>query len=128
VASVGDQQAFQLRDDHGTIRIQPQGADIRALSVWSDTCGRSDPRYFSKGPAHELCSSDHRRRFEETAILVATTLCVIGQARERQAVSGLEITRDPLAPVFVISIKDEHAVAAGYRWSAIGWAWAWWRF
>lgn len=54
---------FYLQDDCGAIRIQVAGAKIEPQSVMNETCGRSDPLYYGKGPATAVANSDHRRRF-----------------------------------------------------------------
>ena len=42
--------AFYLKDDMGIILIVPQGAEIQDKEIYSKTCKRSDPLYFSKAP------------------------------------------------------------------------------
>jgi hypothetical protein len=121
VASGGEEISFELRDDHGAIRIQPAGASVEPVEVFDVTCGPGDPLYFAKGPAGELAHSDHRRSFCETAIPVGTALYVVGQARECSDRVAAEIARDPHAPLFLISTRSERAVSSGYRWAGIGW-------
>jgi len=115
VASGGEMQAFYLRDDDGTVLIRPEGASIEPLSVFSETCGRGDALYYSKGPAGAVMHSDHQRRFIERALPLAQSIYVMGQAREREDVVAAEIAHDPQAPMFLISIREERQIQSRYR-------------
>ncbi len=112
---------FHLQDDTGAVRVRPEGAKIEALTVFDETCHRGEPLYYGKGPEGSVAHSDHRRRFQETAIPLGTPLYVVGQSREREDVVAPEIAESPNAPLFLISTRTEKQVAAGLGWQ--GWAW-----
>lgn len=114
VASGGESAPFYLKDDTGVVRVVPDRAKIEGKEVLDRTCSPSDPMYFGKGPATEVAHSDHRRRFQETAVPLHAALYVMGQARERQDVIAPEIAYDRQAPMFLISMRSEKQVSAGY--------------
>jgi hypothetical protein len=134
VASGGEEQLFYLRDDGGTVRVDPHKAKIETSRVFSRSVGRSDPLYFGKGPDDEITDSDHRRRFTEQAVALHADLYVMGQARERDDVIAPEIAHDPVAPMFLISTRSEKQISRGLGcqfWvlgilgiiaAAVGWA------
>jgi hypothetical protein len=115
VASGGEEKPFYLQDDCGAIQIQPAGAKLEPASVMSQTCGRSDPLYYGKGPATSVANSDHRRRFTEHAIPLHAPLFVVGHAREREDVVAAEIAVDKQVPLFLISTRSEQQVSRGFR-------------
>jgi len=116
VASGGEQIPFYLRDDCGVVLVRPTGATIEAQQVFAQTCGLIDPLYFTKGPAHAVANSDHRRRFTERAIPLHAPVYVMGQAREREDVVAAEIAEHADAPVFLISTRTEEQITGGLRW------------
>ena len=126
VAEGGEQIPFYLQDDCGVILIQPKGAKLEPQTVFDETCGRSDPIYYDKGPLGGVSDSDHRRRFVEKAIPLQTALFIVGQARERQDIVAPEIASDPQAPLFLISTRSEEQVQSGMKWGARGWAFLGW--
>ncbi len=121
VAGGGESAPFYLKDDTGVIRIAPEGATINGVETFDETRSRNDPLYFGKGPAREIANSDHRRRFQETAIPLHAQLYVMGQARERGDVVAAEIAKDKESPMFLISTRTEKLVSSGYRF----WYWFW---
>jgi hypothetical protein len=112
----GETGPFYLQDDCGVVRIQPEGAKIEPVSVFDETCSRSSPLYYGKGPDTWIADSDHRRRFIETAIPLHHQLYVIGQSRERSDAVAPEIAADKDAPLFMISSRTEEQVQSGFRW------------
>jgi hypothetical protein len=116
VAQGGEQLAFYLRDDCGIIRIQPDKGTIERQTIFNQTCGRTDPLYYGKGPATSISDSDHRRRFFEGAIPLHAPLYVVGQAREREDVVAPEIAHSPRAELFLISTRTEDQVRRGMAW------------
>lgn len=120
VADGGEEIPFFLKDDHGVIRVQPHGAKIEPITVFSVTCGRSDPLYSGKGPERSVMNSDHRRRFTERAIPLHTPIYVMGQSRERDDIVAPEIAHDEDAPLFLISTRTERQVSSGMRWTFWG--------
>jgi len=114
VDSGGDCIAFYLRDDTGVLLIHPDGAEIEASEVFDETCGRSDPLYYGKGPAHSVANSTHRRRFVERAICLHAPIYVMGRARERRDIVAPEIADDERAPIFLISTRSEEQISRGH--------------
>ncbi|MGI5869295.1 MAG: LemA family protein [Kiritimatiellia bacterium] len=114
VAKGGRTMPFYLRDDAGVIRIQPEGAEIHADVVFSETCSPRDALYYAKGPRAAIANSDHRRRFAEYAIPLHASIYVMGQARERDDMVAPEIAANEHAPVFLISTRTEEQVAVGH--------------
>lgn len=113
----GEQRSpFYLRDDTGIVRVVPDRARIEGIGTFDQTCGRSDPLYFARGPAGEIANSDHRRRFHETAVPLHAPLYIVGQARERQDVIAPEVAHDERSPMFLISTRTEKQVSAGFGW------------
>lgn len=121
VDSGGDDIPFDLVDAHGAVRVIPDGADIEAVETLDHTCGPDDPLYYAKGPEEAISHSDHRRQFSETALPIGVAVHVIGQARERRDIVAAEIAADHDAPLFVITVRGERALASSYRWAVIGW-------
>ncbi len=121
VASGGEKPPFYLQDDTGVIRINPEGASITDLNVFSRNCKESDPLYYAKGPRAAVPDSTHKRRFKENALLLHTMLYVIGQAQECKDVVAAEIAKDANAPLYIISIKTEKQISSSY----VRWAWLW---
>lgn len=115
VGGGGEEVPFYLQDDCGAIRIQPAGAKVEPQTVMDETCGRSDPLYYAKGPAAAIANSDHRRRFTENAIPLHTPLFVVGHARERDDVVAAEVAADRHEPLFLISTRTERQVSRGFR-------------
>ncbi len=114
VASGGEMIPFYLRDAHGAIRVVPTGAKIEPIRTFQRTCRPSDPLYYEKGPLRAVSDSDHRRQFTEYGIPLRTRLYVIGQARQRRDIVAAEIARDPHAPMFLISTRNEQSVSTRY--------------
>ena len=114
-------QPFYLRDADGVVLVRPDRAELQPISLFDDTCGRGDPLYYGKGPPGAVMHSDHRRRFVETGIPVQKEIYVMGQARERQDIVAPEIAHDPLAPMFLISVRGEKEIQSRHRFAFIGW-------
>jgi hypothetical protein len=112
---------FYLKDDTGILRIAPEGAIIKAISTFRQTCSPDDPLYYSKGPASEVAHSTHQRSFFETALPLHTMLYVMGQARERQDIAAAEIAQDKNAEMFLISTDTEKQISTGY--TVFLWLW-----
>ncbi len=121
VADGGEQSAFYLKDDAGIVQVQPEGAKIEPVTIFSESCRRGDPLYYAKGPAGAVAHSDYRRQFTETAIPIHTPLYVMGQARERKDVVAPEIAWDPDCPMFLISCRGEQEISLGF--AAGYWVW-----
>ena len=113
VAQSGEIGEFYLQDDTGTVLVRPQGAKIEPAVFFDETCDRSHPLYYAKGPPQVIADSDHRRRFVESGIALHAPLYLVGQARERADVVAPEIAADKEAPMFLISTRSEEKVRAG---------------
>jgi hypothetical protein len=113
VAQGGESSAFYLQDDTGTVLVRPEGAKIEPAGLYDQTCDRSHPLYYGKGPPQAVANSDHRRRFVETGLPLHAPLYLVGQARERTDVVAPEIAADKEAPMFLISTRSEEKVRAG---------------
>jgi hypothetical protein len=113
VAQNGEIGEFYLQDDTGTVLVRPQGAKIEPAVFFDETCDRSHPLYYAKGPPQVIADSDHRRRFVENGIALHAPLYLVGQARERADVVAPEIAADKEAPMFLISTRSEEKVRAG---------------
>ena len=113
VAQDGEIGEFYLQDDTGTVLVRPQGAKIEPAVFFDETCDRSHPLYYAKGPPQVIADSDHRRRFVENGIALHAPLYLVGQARERADVVAPEIAADKEAPMFLISTRSEEKVRAG---------------
>jgi hypothetical protein len=112
---------FYLKDDTGIIRVVPDGADVKSVTTFNETCSPSSPLYYGKGPAAGIANSTHRRRFHETAIPLHTMLYVMGQTREREDVVAAEVARAKDAAIFLISTKTEKQISSSYSL----WFWLW---
>jgi len=121
VDSGGAMIPFHLQDDRGIVQILPAGAKIEPIVVFSETCGRSDPLYFGKGPDRSVAHSDGVRRFSEQAIPLHAEIYVMGQARERTDIVAPEIAADPNAPLFLISTRTEEQVSSSHANAFWGW-------
>ncbi len=115
VAKGGDQAPFLLKDDCGSVLVQPEGATIEPLELFDGECSRRDPLYYGKGPAQAIAHSKHRRRFYEAGIPVHQSLYVLGTARERKDKVAPEIAQDAHAPLFLISAWTEDEVRQRFR-------------
>jgi hypothetical protein len=116
VASRTESTPFYVQDDTGSLLVQPEGARIEALGVFSQTCSTFDPLYYGKGPAGGIMDSDHVRRFTEKAIPLQAPLFIVGQARERQDIVAPEIAADPKASEYLISVRSQEQVSSGLGW------------
>lgn len=113
VAQGGRIEDFYLRDDTGAVLVRPAGAKLETTVFFDETCDRSNPLYYSKGPPGAVADTDHRRRFVENGIDLHAPLYLVGQARERTDVVAPEIAADKEAPMFLISTRTEEKVRAG---------------
>jgi len=117
----GETIPFYLQDECGVLLVRPAGATLEPVTIFDETCGRSDPLYYAKGPAEGVADSDYRRRFSEQAIPLRAELYVLGQARERNDIVAPEIAEDKNAPLFLISTRTEAQVSAGFHRGEWGW-------
>ena len=110
VANGGESAPFYLRDDSGVILINPDGAEIRPLSLVQMTCGPSHPFYYDRGPRGAIPNTTMTRTFVETGIPLHTQLFVVGEARERTDIVAPEIHAAPKAPLYLLTTESEEQV------------------
>ncbi len=121
VASGGESAAFYLRDDTGVVLVHPEGAEVRPSTLYSETCGRSHPYYYGKGPPGAVSDSTHRRTFTETGILLHGEVFLVGHSRERADVVAPEIAAEKDAPLYLVTVQSEEQVLRGYGASLKVW-------
>jgi hypothetical protein len=121
VASGGDTIDFYLEDDEGEVLVRPDGADLELETIYHETCRRSDPLYYEKGPPGAVMHSDHRRRFTEQAIVNGADLYIIGRASERDDVVAPQIAHEDDARMFLISTRGQEAVRKSLGRGYCGW-------
>lgn len=115
----GEMILFYLADETGAVRIDPRGAQIEPVELFSRTCRRDDPLYYEAGPPEAVAHSTHERRFVERGLPLGIELYVVGQARERDDLVAPEIAHAADAPLFLITPRTEKEVGSGMT----GWAW-----
>jgi hypothetical protein len=120
VASDTRSVPFYLRDDTGALLVRPEGATVEGRLAFSQTCGRSDPLYYAKGPANAIANSTGTRRFTEHTLDLNAPLYIVGQARERQDVIAPEIAAHPDAEMYLISVRTEEKISRGFWWKFWG--------
>ena len=121
VAEGGETGPFYLRDDTGVVLVRPEGAKIEAATLFSETVSRGHELYYTKGPAHSVSDSDHRRRFVEKGLPLGATLFIAGQARERSDLVATEIAASRDAELFLISTRTEEKISSSLH----VWTWVW---
>jgi len=109
-----DDTPFFLKDDRGSIRLQPKGAEVRADKAFDRQCHAGDPLYYGKGPRNSIANSTGKRRFTEHVILPGAPLFVVGHARVREDAVAAELASHPHA-LYVISTSPKAAVSSSYR-------------
>lgn len=110
VDSGGDETPFYLQDDTGVVLVRPDGADIRPLTLFSETCGPMSSLYYGKGPAGGVANSTFVRSFTEQGIPLHHPLFVIGQAKEREDVVAPELAHDHQSPLYLVTVETEEQV------------------
>ncbi len=110
---------FFLKDDSGTVRVCPDGAEIEPKTVFNVTCGEENDLYFGFGPQGYIPNSTYRRNFKEVAIPLHASITVVGQARVRKKVAAPEIAADKSAPLFLISTRTEKQILNSFGWDRI---------
>lgn len=119
---------FELRDDTGSIAVDPEGAsfDLSPLDRgFEQTCQRSDPLYYEKGPDDSevnITNSTGKRRFREWVVEDGRCdVYVMGVAQLDDEAATLEIAADDEAPQFIISTGGERRLAKKRGKRAEGW-------
>jgi len=119
VDSGGDFAPFDLRDETGAILVDAGGAEVDGYEVFSESCRRSDPLYYGKGPQRAVSDSTGRRRFSEQAIRPGDRLYVLGSAQIREDIAEPYIGKDERDPYYMISVKSEERIVKGAAWAAV---------
>lgn len=125
IAGGGEINPFYLQDDTGVILVRPGDAKLNVDTFFEETVGPGDPLYYSQGGTGKVAKSDFKRKYREYGVPLHAPVYVIGPARERTDLVAPEIAADKLAPLFLISTKDEQLVKAGiggsiWRWGIAG--------
>jgi hypothetical protein len=110
---------FELRDDTGKIRIDPDRAEMDTDLILSTTCSPGHPLYYGKGPRGAIAHSTFRRRFQEWAICPGQPIYVMGTSRVREDIVAPEIAYDPQGRMFLISTKSEDELVRSYTWMSV---------
>ena len=118
IDSGGENPAFYVEDDTGAVLVQPEGAEIDAPTVFSETVTRSDTLYFQKCSHSGIADSTGHRCFFERAISLKAELFITGYARERTDIVAPEIATNSAQDMFLISYKTESRVQRSYRWKS----------
>lgn len=120
VMSGGKERPFDIHDDTGAIRVNPENATVDAPVVFDVTVSIGQALYYGKGPPGAVSGSTGERRFTEHALMPGEPTYVVGTARERTDVAELEIAQGEMDPLFLIDKDGHKSVTAGYGWRAGG--------
>jgi hypothetical protein len=107
VAEGGARVPFRIRDDTGTVQVDPEAASIDGVKVFDMTSHRGDMLYDEKAPARSVSGSTGKRRFTEHAIPIDTQLYILGPARLRDDAVEPVIAADFTTGPFIISMQSE---------------------
>ncbi len=124
VASGFHSAGFYLKDETGSIWVNPTGAEVEARRVFKKLVSRRDPLYYGKGPSNEVHSSKGLREFTEYALCVGTKVFIRGRASERPEVVAAQIGHDGSAGMFIISYRGERSISVWMGWKANAWDFA----
>lgn len=119
VAGSGASQIFYLKDDHGSIRINPDKAEIVNVCTFIHTCGPYDPIYYGLGPSSSIADTTWTRRFTEYSIPLHHPIFVSGRSRVRDDAVAAEIAYHPDAKLFLISTNPKESIEAGKSSAAV---------
>ena len=107
---------FYLKDETGSIWVNPAGAEIDPSNVFKRMVSASNPLYYAKGPREAVGGSKGLRTFTEHALTVGSKFFIRGRASERRDVVAAQIVHDERADVFIISCHGEQSVST---WMAL---------
>lgn len=132
IASARSKAPIALRDDTGTVLVDPQGAELPAPveTRYGSGWGRDPPQTVlaflaQKGLSHEtLFGINKKMRFTEQRLMENTTLYVLGNATRPEGASGvgneaLVVQREGDG-TFLVSEKSEKQLVQ--KWTALFWA------
>lgn len=110
IASNSRRTLFYLRDETGTVRVDPNGANVETELLLYQTLNRSQPEFFDWADgAREAINSCGRRRFREVGVPLHSDVYVLGRARVRTDAVAAEIAADPEEPTFLIAKTEKNA-------------------
>jgi hypothetical protein len=110
---------FRVADDTGSLRVDPDRAEVDAPLIFSRACTPVNPLYYGKGPRGAIANSTFQRRFREWAIADGEPVYILGTARIRDDIVEPEIAHDPTSPMFIVSTRSEAQLIAGYQWQSV---------
>lgn len=117
IRSGGNAPRFTLRDETGTVRVDPEKAEIDAEQVLSKVVKPRDPLW-RLGPHRQINNSTGRRRFREAVIPNGAKVYLLGTARLREDIVAPEIAHEPTSEIFLISVREKKKVISGYAWKS----------
>ena len=125
IASGGKQAGFYLQDETGYVWVEPAGADLETVTMFSEDADEGDALYYGKGPSEAVDGSTGQRTFSESGLPIATKLFIRGRASERPDIVAAQIKREDKADMFIITPRGEKDVSAGKAtayllWNIIG--------
>lgn len=121
VASGGEQGGFYLQDETGYVWVDPEGADLETLTMFSRHVDRDDPLYYGKGPDGSVEGSTGERSFAEYGLVVGTPLFIRGRASERTDVVAAQIKHEAKADMFIITPRKEKELSDGKATAYVLW-------
>jgi hypothetical protein len=106
--TVTQEVPFELKDDHGSLRIDPRGAKVMPEVVY----GKADLQLFA-GPQSPVRSSipANLRLVREEVIRLHSRIFVVGHASQRPGGATAEIAWHADEAMFVISTRSEEALS-----------------
>lgn len=114
VDSGGSRVPFQLKDDTGSIRVDPARAEIDGDKSLDISASRSHDIYYDKGPGSSISGSTGERRFNETILARDEDVYILGSARIRKEVAEYEIAFDKHDDLYMISTRKEEEIQTRY--------------
>lgn len=120
IASGGARTSFMLEDETGSLAVNPEGAEIKATEVFSETRrANHDQGYWDVDNPSTVSGSTQQRRFTESALQVDTELYTLGPVMLLDDARSIEMSCDKDVGPFILSVKPERTLARGRLWWAI---------
>lgn len=111
VSSVGERCAFELEDESGRVRVDPDQARAQLETFSEHSVVSTDPdyaRFTDRGPVR---GSTGRRRLHESGIAVGSRIHLVGRGRPTEGGNGVEIGFSERSDVWQgIVVGDAQAV------------------
>jgi hypothetical protein len=121
IASGGRQAGFYLQDETGFVWVEPAGADLETVTMFSEDADEGDALYYGKGPSEAVDGSTGQRTFSESGLPIGTKLFIRGRASERPDIVAAQIKREDKADMFIITPRGEKAVSDGKATAYVLW-------